>query len=175
VMARLVELLVIIGRLTMALVGESGSVDRGIEMELVTPHVTIPSPTKPALHTHTPMLLRLALALQGERVSSASAKHTSNASNTLACDSSSFQVRDFAMRRDDRGFVSEEWWRVGRGGDLERKVVEVVEGLLMKVEMSLMEKPGCERGDGRKLGWSTGVDTGEVYSASEGSDDEIER
>ena len=54
------------------------------------------------------------------------------------------------------------------GGGGSRDVVD-------EVAMSLMEKPGFERGDGRKLGWSTGVDTGEVYSASEGSGDEIDR
>jgi len=82
----------------MAPVGLAGLDERATEAALVMPQVKMPSPTKPGLHTHTPLLLRLALALQGDEVPWAIDKATKSAKSTVAAGKRSFiNEREVAM------------------------------------------------------------------------------
>jgi len=114
----------------MAPVGLAGLDERATEAALVMPQVKMPSPTKPGLHTHTPLLLRRALALQGDEVPWAIAKATKSAKSTLARGRSFINEREVAMIDEARSSQREiemevEMERLGGGdGDWERGLVD---------------------------------------------------
>ena len=119
VMARLVEPDGA-GRVTMAPVGLAGLDERATEAALVMPQVKMPSPTKPGLHTHTPLLLRLALALQGDEVPWAIDKATKSAKSTVAAGKRSFiNEREVAMIDEARSSQREVEKEVGIEKEME--------------------------------------------------------